>query len=166
MWTSSFWIHTLQDLHLFVTTAWVIPSSHKRRGEACWSCAIGSQINSHVSNVLLVFCLCGMPYMGPKCTWHSFCSPIVVRPHSKTADLRISIQKGNKVARPLCQLFSLWRGIEFNQKWMSCGATSPRDYSLDRKRKVWQKSLFQWNFFSYLNRSIGNWCKIMIKFTK
>ena len=127
-----------------------------RRGESSRSCVIGARINSRVSRVLLAFCSRGLPYIGKKTTWHSFCSAIVARPHPKSADSRISIEKGNEVARPLCQLFSLWHGTEFDQKWMSCGATSPRDYSLDRKRKVWQKSSFQMEFLLYLNGTMGN----------
>ena len=77
----------------------------------------------------------------------------VARPQSKSADSRILIQKGNEVARPLCQFFSLWRGTEFDRKRKSCGATF---LPLDRIRKVWQKSLFQMEFLLYLNGTMGN----------
>ena len=77
----------------------------------------------------------------------------VARPQSKTPDSRISIQKGNEVARPPCQFFSLWRGAEFDCKRKSCGATF---LPLDRIRKVWQKSLFQMEFLLYLNGTMGN----------
>ena len=77
----------------------------------------------------------------------------VVQPHSKSADSWILIQKRNKVARPLCQFFSLWHSMEFDRKRKSCGATF---LPLDCIRKVWQKSLFQMEFLLYLNGTIGN----------
>ena len=77
----------------------------------------------------------------------------VARPQSKSADSRILIQKGNEVARPLCQFFSLWRGMEFDCKRKSCGTTF---LPLDRIRKVWQKSSFQMEFLLYLNGTMGN----------
>ena len=87
----------------------------------------------------------------------------VAQPQSKSANSRILIQKGNEVARPLCQFFSLWCSTEFDRKRKSCGATF---LPLDRIRKVWQKSLFQMEFLLYLNGTMGNWCKFMIKVTK
>ena len=77
----------------------------------------------------------------------------VARPHSKSADSWILIQKGNKVAQPLCQFFSLWHGVEFDRKRKSCGATF---LPLDCIRKVWQKSSFQMEFLLYLNGTMGN----------
>ena len=130
---------------------WVIPLS-KREGEE----GVGAVLfHSCVACMLL-------PFIGKKTTWHSFCSAIVARPHPKSADSRISIEKGNKVARPLCHFFSLWRGIENG----SHVARPPARLPLDRKRKVWQKSLVQREFLLYLNGTMGNSCKFMIKVTK
>ena len=131
-----------------------------RRGESSRSCVIGSRINSHVSRVLLAFCSRGLPYIGKKTTWHSFCSAIVARPHPKGADSRISIEKGNEVARPLCHFFSLWRGTDFDRKWKSCGATSCHLIAKGRCGKN-----HQFNGL-YLNGTMGNSCKFMIKVTK
>ena len=111
---------------------------------------------SHVSRVLLAFCSRGMPYMGPKRTWHSFCSPIVARPHSKTADSRISIQNGNEVARPPCQFFSLWRGAEFVRKWKSCGATSLPIFVTVARCEFSSKKEFVWRDLPANNESVDS----------
>ena len=146
-----------------MTTARVIPSS-KREGEE----GVGAVLfRSRVAHMLLAWgALYGaknhmekahgatfVPFYSAKRENVSEKRSKVARPQSKSADSRILIQKGNEVAQPLCQFFSLWRGAEFDCKRKLCGATF---LPLDRIRKVWQKSLFQMEFLLYLNGTMGN----------
>ena len=122
-WSKSTSQTEVMPLYFFFQTDFWFPS-HKRRGEGCRSCVIGRRVNSHVSRVLLAFCLRAPAFCSPKKARGPTFLPFY------SAEIRFLSEKRSQGG-----VTSAW-DADFDWKWKPGGATSfsLADFHSKRKR--------------------------------